>query len=103
MWSNGWPRMVTPSLAMQVKSDSASRPGSWTCAKNTSLGGPSRARHCLIRRCRHRSWTSGEPTGEAALQVEEEGLGLEARVEPELIDESGPDALERVLAGPPGI
>ena len=25
----------------------------------------------------------GEPTGEAALKVEEEGLGLEARVEPE--------------------
>ena len=45
----------------------------------------------------------GEPTGKAALQVEEEGLGLEARVEPELIDESGPDVLERVLPGPPGM
>jgi len=45
----------------------------------------------------------GEPTGKAALQVEEEGLGLEARVEPELIDESGPDVLERVLPGPPGV
>jgi hypothetical protein len=45
----------------------------------------------------------GEPTGKAALQVEEEGLGLEARVEPELIDEFGPDVLERVLPGPPGM
>ena len=45
----------------------------------------------------------GEPTGTAALQVEEEGLGLEARVEPELIDEFGPDVLERVLPGPPGM
>ncbi len=45
----------------------------------------------------------GEPSGKAALQVEEEGLGLEPRVEPELIDEFGPDVLERVLPGPPGV
>ena len=45
----------------------------------------------------------GEPTGKAALQVEEESLGLEARVEPKLIDEFGPDVLERVLPGPPGM
>ena len=38
----------------------------------------------------------------AALQVEEEGLGLEARVEPEQFEEFGPDVLERVLPGPPG-
>lgn len=45
----------------------------------------------------------GEPTGEAALQVEEEGLGLEPRVEPEQLEEFGPDVLERVLPGPPGV
>jgi hypothetical protein len=45
----------------------------------------------------------GEPAGKSALQVEEEGLGLEARVEPELIDEIGPGVLERVLPGPPGM
>jgi hypothetical protein len=45
----------------------------------------------------------GEPTGKAALQVKEEGLGLEARVEPEQFEEFGPDVLERVLPGPPGM
>jgi hypothetical protein len=45
----------------------------------------------------------GEPPGEAALQVEEEGLGLEARVEPEQFQQFGPDVLERVLPGPPGM
>jgi hypothetical protein len=45
----------------------------------------------------------GEPPRISALQVEEEGLGLEARVEPELIGEFGPDVLERVVAGPPGM
>ena len=45
----------------------------------------------------------GEPSREAALQVVEEGLGLEPRVEPELLDEFGPDVLERVLPGPPGM
>jgi hypothetical protein len=45
----------------------------------------------------------GEPTGKAALKVEEEGLGLEARVEPEQFQQFGPDILERVLPGPPGM
>ncbi len=45
----------------------------------------------------------GEPTGKAALQFEEEGLGLEARVEPEQFEEFGPDVLERILPGPPGM
>jgi hypothetical protein len=45
----------------------------------------------------------GEPTGKAALQVEEEGLGLEARVETEQFQEFRPDVLERVLPGPPGV
>jgi hypothetical protein len=45
----------------------------------------------------------GEAAWMAALQVEEQGLGLEPRVEPELIDEFGPDVLERVLPGPPGV
>ena len=45
----------------------------------------------------------GEPAREAALQVEEEGLGLEPRVEPEQFEEFGPDVLERVLPGPPGM
>ena len=37
------------------------------------------------------------------LQVKEEGLGLEPRVEPEHLQEIGPDVLERVLPGPPGV
>ena len=45
----------------------------------------------------------GEPPRISALQVEEEGLGLEARVEPEQFEEIGPDILERVLPGPPGV
>ncbi len=45
----------------------------------------------------------GEPPRIAALQVEEEGLGLEARIEPEQFQEIGPDVLERVLPGPPGM
>jgi hypothetical protein len=45
----------------------------------------------------------GEPPRIAALQVEEEGLGLEARIEPEQFEEIGPDILERVLPGPPGM
>ncbi len=45
----------------------------------------------------------GEPPRIAALQVEEEGLGLEPRVEPERFEQFGPDVLERVLPGPPGM
>ena len=45
----------------------------------------------------------GEPPRVAPLQVVEEGLGLESRIEPELIDEFRPDVLERVLPGPPGV
>ena len=45
----------------------------------------------------------GEAARETALQVEEEGLGLEPRVEPEQFEEFGPDVLERVLPGPPGM
>jgi hypothetical protein len=45
----------------------------------------------------------GEPAREATLQVEEEGLGLEARVEPEQLEQFGPDVLERVSSGPPGV
>jgi hypothetical protein len=45
----------------------------------------------------------GEAAREAALQVEEKGLGLEPRVEPEQFEEFGPDVLERVLPGPPGM
>ena len=37
------------------------------------------------------------------LQVKEEGLGLEPRVEPEHLKQFGPDVLERVLPGPPGM
>ncbi len=44
-----------------------------------------------------------EAAREAALQVEEEGLGLKPGVEPELLLEFGPDVLERVLPGPPGV
>jgi hypothetical protein len=42
-------------------------------------------------------------TWKAALQVEEEGFGLEPRVEPEPFEQFGPDILERVLPGPPGV
>src|SRR5207248_2590090 len=45
----------------------------------------------------------GKATREAALQVQEEGLGLEPRIEPEQFDQFGPDVLERVLPGPPGM
>jgi len=45
----------------------------------------------------------GVPTREAALQVEEEGLGLEPRVEAEPLLDLGPHVLERVLPGPPGV
>jgi hypothetical protein len=45
----------------------------------------------------------GETTREASLQVVEEGLGLEPRVEPEQFEEFGPDVLEWVLPGPPGV
>jgi hypothetical protein len=41
--------------------------------------------------------------GKAALQVEEQGFGLEPRVEPEPFKQFGPDILERVLPGPPGM
>lgn len=45
----------------------------------------------------------GEPSRIAALQVEEEGLGLEPRVEPQQVEKFRPDVLERVLPGPPGM
>jgi hypothetical protein len=45
----------------------------------------------------------GEPLRISALEVEEEGLGLEPRVEPEHLKQFGPDVLERVLPGPPGV
>jgi hypothetical protein len=45
----------------------------------------------------------GKTAREAALQIEEKGLGLEPRVEPEQFQELGPDILERVLPGPPGM
>jgi hypothetical protein len=45
----------------------------------------------------------GESAWETSLQVEEEGFGLEPRVEPEQFEEFGPDILERVLPGPPGV
>jgi hypothetical protein len=45
----------------------------------------------------------GKASREAALQVEEEGLGLEPRMESEQFEEFGPDVLERVLPGPPGV
>jgi hypothetical protein len=45
----------------------------------------------------------GETPWKAALQVEEEGLGLEPRVEPQQVEEFRPDVLKRVLPGPPGV
>ena len=45
----------------------------------------------------------GVAAREAALQVEEEGLGLEAGVDPERLQGFGPDVPERVLPGPPGV
>jgi hypothetical protein len=61
MWSKGWPAMVTPRLPMRVKSEAASRPGSCTWAKNTSLGGPDSARQrrtfrCRLRNCLSANW-----------------------------------------------
>jgi hypothetical protein len=45
----------------------------------------------------------GEASREAALQVDKESLGLEPRVEPEQFEDFGPDVLERILPGPPGV
>jgi hypothetical protein len=45
----------------------------------------------------------GKTPRESALEIREEGLGLEARVEPEQFKKFGPDILERVLPGPPGM
>jgi hypothetical protein len=45
----------------------------------------------------------GEPPREPPLEIDEEGLGLESGIEPEVFDEFGPDVLERVLPGPPGV
>jgi hypothetical protein len=45
----------------------------------------------------------GESARMAPSQVVEQGLGLKPRVEPELLDQFGPDLLERVLPGPPGV
>jgi hypothetical protein len=45
----------------------------------------------------------GESPREAPLKIDEESLGLEPRVEPELFLKFGPDVLERVLPGPPGM
>jgi hypothetical protein len=44
-----------------------------------------------------------EASWKAPLQVEEESFGLEPRVEPEEFENFGPDVLERVLPGPPGM
>jgi hypothetical protein len=45
----------------------------------------------------------GKATRESTLEVKEKGLGLESRVELEEFDKFGPDLLERVLPGPPGV
>ena len=45
----------------------------------------------------------GKTPRETALQVEKESFGLEPRVEPEPVKKFGPDILERVLPGPPGM
>jgi hypothetical protein len=45
----------------------------------------------------------GETPRKTPLQVEEKGLGLQPRVEPEHFKEIGPDILEWVLPGPPGV
>jgi hypothetical protein len=46
--------------------------------------------------------SAGEASGEAALQVGEQGLGLEARVEFETLDHLGPEVSEGVGASAPG-
>ena len=45
----------------------------------------------------------GEPAREPTLEILEEGLGLEPGVELQPIEEFGPDVLERILPGPPGL
>jgi hypothetical protein len=44
----------------------------------------------------------GEPAGMTALEIVEQGLGLQSRVEPQLLFELRPDIGERIVAGPPG-
>jgi hypothetical protein len=45
----------------------------------------------------------GKAARPSPLQVDEEGFGLEPRVESEPFEDLGPDILERVLPGPPGM
>ena len=45
----------------------------------------------------------GEPSREAALQVDKERFGLEPRIDPEQFEDFGPDILERILPGPPDV
>jgi hypothetical protein len=55
--------MVTPSSFMCVKSDAASRPGSCTWLKNTSLAGPAVARQRRTFRCKVRNCPSANRPG----------------------------------------
>lgn len=45
----------------------------------------------------------GKASWKAPLQLLKKGLGLKSRVELELFEKFGPDVLERVLPGPPGV
>src|SRR5262249_44748617 len=63
-----------------------------------ALGGPPR----LDPPLQGAELTIREPSGEAALKVLEEGLGLESGSALKPVAEFGPDLLERILPGPPG-
>src|SRR5216683_4584679 len=63
MCANDCPWIVTPKSFMRVKSDAASRPGSCTWVKNTSLGDPDRARQRRTFLCKDRNCPSANRTG----------------------------------------
>ena len=95
--------MVTPSLAMQVKSRLGEPTRLVDLGEEDLLGRPFEGSPPFDPPLQAAELDVGEPPRKTALQVEEESLGLEARVEPEHLKQFGPDVLERVLPGPPGV
>jgi hypothetical protein len=67
------------------------------------LGGPFEGSPLFDPSLQNAKLDVGKTAGIAALEVKEKGLGLESRVELEEFDKFGPDFLERVLPGPPGV
>ena len=88
---------------MSVKSDWLSAPGSCCCAKKTSLAGPSNARQVLMRRCSVAQLRVLELARMLALQVLEQGLGLQAMVHPKSLLDFRPYSLVSIRPVTPGV